>query len=201
MVRSHVQPVDRVPGSVAWLRSVLCGETNAFRKWTADGDWGPHAERRRTSEGYWKRPFSWAKWARQSGTRPRVFCASLADVFDNKAPEGARDDLFRLIRATPELDWLLLTKRPQNIIKMLPPDWGDGYPNVWLGITAEDEEHYRQEIGSSDLLGCRPTIAQGEYRVTKGARVVITNWKEQRNARGPGGPQIGPPPLFRRIRT
>jgi protein gp37 len=116
---------------------------NRFRKWTTDGDWGPHAERRRTSEGYWKQPFSWAKWARQSGTRPRVFCASLADVFDNKAPQGARDDLFCLIRATPELDWLLLTKRPQNIAKMLPADWGDGYPNVWLGITAEDEERYR----------------------------------------------------------
>jgi protein gp37 len=115
---------------------------NRFRKWTADGDWGPHAERRRTSEAYWKQPFSWAKAARESGTRPRVFCASLADVFDNKAPEGARDDLFRLIRATPELDWLLLTKRPQNIVKMLPADWDDGYPNVWLGITAEDQEHY-----------------------------------------------------------
>jgi protein gp37 len=116
---------------------------NAFRKWTADGDWGPHAERRRTSEGYWKQPYRWAKAARESGTQPRVFCASLADVFDNKAPEGARDDLFRLIRETPELDWLLLTKRPQNIIEMLPGDWGDCYPNVWLGITAEDAKHYR----------------------------------------------------------
>jgi hypothetical protein len=56
---------------------------NRFRKWAADGVWGPHAERRRTVEGYWKQPFSWAKWARGSGTRPRVFCASLADVFDN----------------------------------------------------------------------------------------------------------------------
>jgi protein gp37 len=64
-------------------------------------------------------------------------------VFDNQVPQEWRDDLFRLIRATPELDWLLLTKRPQNIIKMLPPDWGDGYPNVWLGITAEDAKHYR----------------------------------------------------------
>jgi protein gp37 len=72
-----------------------------------------------------------------------VFCASLADVFDNKAPKGARDDLFGLIRATPELDWLMLTKRPQNIARMLPVDWGDGYRNVWLGITAEEEEFYR----------------------------------------------------------
>ena len=105
--------------------------------------WGPHGERKPTSEAYWKQPYRWAKAARQSGTRARVFCASLADIFDNKAPEGARPDLFRLIRETPEMDWLLLTKRPQNIARMLPADWGNGYPNVWLGITAEDEEFYR----------------------------------------------------------
>jgi protein gp37 len=72
-----------------------------------------------------------------------VFCASLADVFDNKAPKGSRDNLFRLIRATPELIWQLLTKRPQNIASMLPTDWGKGYPNAWLGTTAEDEKRYR----------------------------------------------------------
>ena len=105
--------------------------------------WGPHGERKPTSEAYWKQPYRWAKAAKQSGTRARVFCASLADIFDNRAPNGSRDDLFRLIRATPELDWLLLTKRPQNIARMLPADWGNGYPNVWLGITAENEEFYR----------------------------------------------------------
>jgi protein gp37 len=72
-----------------------------------------------------------------------VFCASLADVFDNQAPKTWRADLFRLIRETPELDWQLLTKRPQNIARMLPADWGEGYPNVWLGITAEDAERFR----------------------------------------------------------
>jgi protein gp37 len=71
-----------------------------------------------------------------------VFCASLADVFDNQAPKLWRADLFRLIRETPELDWQVLTKRPQNIAKMLPADWGDGYANVWLGTTAEDAEHF-----------------------------------------------------------
>jgi protein gp37 len=104
-------------------------------------EWGPHGKRKRTSEDNWRKPRRWAKDA--NGHRPRVFCASLADVFDNKAPEGARDDLFGLIGETPNLDWLVLTKRPQNIAKMLPADWGDGYPNVWLGITAEDEGHYR----------------------------------------------------------
>lgn len=105
--------------------------------WT---EWGPHGVRKRTSDANWRKPLQWAKQAR--GTRPRVFCASLADVFDNRWPAGARPDLFSLIRKTPELDWLLLTKRPQNISKMLPPDWGDGYRNVWLGTTCEDQERY-----------------------------------------------------------
>jgi protein gp37 len=73
-----------------------------------------------------------------------VFCASLADVFDNQAPSAWREDLFELIRECDLLDWLLLTKRPQNIAKMLPPDWGDGYHNVWLGMTAEDQLHFDQ---------------------------------------------------------
>jgi protein gp37 len=109
--------------------------------------WGPHGQRIRTSEDNWKKPLHWnAKahaFARAQGHQPRVFCASLADVFDNQAPKGSRDDLFRLIRTTLDLDWLLLTKRPQNIERMLPNDWGNGYPNTWLGITAEDDERYR----------------------------------------------------------
>lgn len=102
-------------------------------------NWGAHGIRKRTSETNWRKPLQWAKAAIG---RPRVFCASLADVFDNKAPAGARADLFALIRSTPQLDWLLLTKRPQNIVKMLPEDWGAGYPNVWLGTTCEDQKHY-----------------------------------------------------------
>jgi len=82
----------------------------------------------------------------QHGRRQRVFCASLADVFDNQVDPNWRADLFNLIRACNQLDWQLLTKRPQNIWKMLPSDWGDGYPNVWLGTTAEDASAYRQRV-------------------------------------------------------
>jgi protein gp37 len=64
-----------------------------------------------------------------------VFCASLTDVFDNQADSAWRQDFFASIRECRRLDWLLLTKRSQNIAKMLPSDWGDGYRNVWLGIT------------------------------------------------------------------
>src|SRR5690242_18927228 len=105
-------------------------------------EWGPHGKRVRTSETNWRKPVQWAKRGRDSGARARVFCASLADVFDNKVDRGWRVDLFNLIKETPELDWLLLTKRPENCEKMLPSDWGNGYPNVWLGTTAEDQQHY-----------------------------------------------------------
>ena len=109
--------------------------------------WG-NSPRKRTTADYWKGPRIWNKRAStfvaQHGRRQRVFCASLADVFDNKAEPGWRRDLFALIQDCADLDWLLLTKRPQNIVKMLPADWGDGYPNVWIGTTAEDQERYDQ---------------------------------------------------------
>jgi protein gp37 len=109
--------------------------------------WGNH-ERKRTTADYWKAPSIWNKNADQfelrKGHRQRVFCASLADVFDNKAKQAWRTDLFGLIRETPRLEWLLLTKRPSNIARMLPKDWGGGYPNVWLGMTAEDQPRFDQ---------------------------------------------------------
>lgn len=97
-------------------------------------------ERRRTSEANWREPLKWNKKAREFATRYRVFCASLADVFDNQVPQEWRRDLWALIAATPSLDWLLLTKRPQNIDRMLPHAWNCGWPNVWLGTTVESRD-------------------------------------------------------------
>jgi protein gp37 len=117
-------------------------------------EWGPHGERKRTSVSNWRNPIIWDRKARErqedfeDGTltlrpgRPRVFCSSLADVFDNQVPEQWRTDLFALIDATPNLDWLLLTKRPENIRKMIWR-WNDGLPgNIWLGTTCEDQAAY-----------------------------------------------------------
>jgi len=66
--------------------------------------WGPHGERKRTSEANWKLPLRWAKAA--NGSRPRVFCASLADWLDNQVPQQWRTDLAERIDTTPQLDWL-----------------------------------------------------------------------------------------------
>ena len=100
--------------------------------------WGPHGERKRTSVSYWRQPFRWVEKA--NGRRARVFCASWSDWLDNQVPQQWRLDLAAVIDATPELDWLLLTKRIENYRKLAP--WSQAPRNVWLGITAEDQEHY-----------------------------------------------------------
>ena len=96
-------------------------------------EWGAGKPRVRTSKSNWNKPLKWNRDAAKTGTRPKVFCASLADVFDQDVPEVWRRDLFDLIEKTPNLDWLILTKRPEHIyIHTEFPD------NVWLGTTVED---------------------------------------------------------------
>lgn len=104
----------------------------------------------RLRTGTWHEPKRWQRQAKsflaEHGRRRRVFCASLADVFDNQVPIEWRDDLWTLIRETPDLDWLLLTKRPQNIGKMLPAFWDAVKGHVWLGTTIEDQKRANQNI-------------------------------------------------------
>lgn len=126
---------------------------------------GNFAERRRTSATNWRGPVHWNRKAAGADARRKVFCASLADVFDNQVPDEWRADLWNLIRYTPNLDWLLLTKRPQNIEKMLPPEWADGWPNVWLGTTVENQTEADRRIphllavpARVRFLSCEPLL-------------------------------------------
>src|SRR5262245_42609047 len=106
-----------------------------LRKWAT---WGRGEPRRVTKT--WQDPRRWNRRAERAGIRERVFCASLADVFDAEAPKSARAQLWDLIRETPWLDWQLLTKRPNLIHKTLPRDL-HGAPNLWLGTTVESPEY------------------------------------------------------------
>jgi protein gp37 len=168
--------------------------------------WGPNGTRVITSDTNWKKPLAWDRQAAADGVRPRVFCASLADVFedwqgpifDSKGdrlfwshsrepyqsrwhwiaePQCAggeqpvtmdfiRQRLFELIDATPNLDWLLLTKRPENIERMWPrmkmssKTWdsrvkgpADHRRNLWLGTSVENQEWTEKRI--PELLKCR----------------------------------------------
>lgn len=101
--------------------------------------------RRRTTENYWRGPLQWNARARKEGRRERVFCASLADVWDNQVPREWREDLFELIRATPWLDWLLLSKRIGNAVTMLPAD-ASRWQNVWLGATVANAKEFARDV-------------------------------------------------------
>jgi len=97
--------------------------------------WGAQGTRVRTTEQYWKKPLAWNKKAEKAGVRQRVFCASLADVFEDHPAQREemaqwRTDLFNLISETPWLDWLLLAKRPGNVLAMVPDHWLDQWPSL-----------------------------------------------------------------------
>lgn len=149
--------------------------------------WGDRAERRRTSESYWRQPLKWNKEAEKSGERRRVFCASLADVFEDRPELGEwRGELFKLIQTTPHLDWLLLTKRPEHWEKHLNQamwrfvsandveairfanGWltGSRIPsNIWIGTTVENQEQADKRIpellkipARVRFLSCEPLL-------------------------------------------
>lgn len=125
--------------------------------------WGPQGKRVRTSEHYWSEPLRWNREAAAAGRRARVFCASLADVFEIKTDQPEidewREELFSLIDQTPHLDWLLLTKRPANAGGCLSPHWlklsktpRRRYyklvlpPNLWIGTSVENQEQADKRI-------------------------------------------------------
>lgn len=114
--------------------------------------WGPRGDRKRTRRAYWAQARRWNRAASESGEFWPVFCASLADVFEDR-PELVpwRAELFELIDETPCLTWQLLTKRPENIVRMMPGRWvsspSSKIPdNVWLGTTAEDQRRYEERV-------------------------------------------------------
>lgn len=136
--------------------------------------WGKGAPRRRTSEANWKLPLKWNREAAETGIRPRVFCASLADWLDDEVPVEWLSDLLELIEATQHLDWLLLTKRPENFhVRMMQVvdftekvgvaefayAWlgqkedrvlkavaAEPPPNVWIGTTVENQEQADKRV-------------------------------------------------------
>ncbi len=106
-------------------------------------------ERRRTTAALWRQPAKWDAACDAAGIRQRVFTNSLADFFDNQVPAEWRHDAWAIITGARHLDWMVLTKRPENIAKMLPVmdssapgyrPWNERWPwrNVWLGTTIED---------------------------------------------------------------
>lgn len=106
--------------------------------------WGKDSPRRWFGDKHWREPLKWNAQAEKAGIRRRVFCASMADVFELGISDldGQRANLWALIDSTPMLDWLLLTKRPGNIARMVPSEWlMSARRNVWYGTTVESPDY------------------------------------------------------------
>ena len=107
-------------------------------------EWGKDAARRITSDSYWKQPLKWNRDACRDGVRSRVFCGSWCDVMEYRPElQRWREELYVLIEETQYLDWLLLTKRPQNFRRFLPETWlSNPRRNVW-GMTTVESSVYK----------------------------------------------------------
>ena len=103
--------------------------------------WGAGAPRHRTAESNWRKPIRWDQQAAAKGRVYKVFTSSLSDLFDNEVDARWRAEAWAVIKRTANLRWIVLTKRVPNIKKMLPADWGAGYPNVGLvaSVVTSDE--------------------------------------------------------------
>lgn len=136
--------------------------------------WGPGSSRKEQSDKYWLEPLKWDKVAEQVGIKAKVFCASMADVFESNDYISNPDDvvrwrerLFTLIEMTPHLIWQLLTKRPENITAMIPDRWNyTKFPdNVWIGTSIENQSVANERIphllkipAKVRFLSCEPLL-------------------------------------------
>lgn len=188
-------------------------ESQSKRNTKTLGIWGLNGTRVVAAESMWREPLKWDKKAKETGVRHRVFCASMADVFEDWAgpivdsngvpvskidsrpwtvrvnddePKVTMNDvrkrLIELIYRTPNLDWLLLTKRPENICRMLGPDGAGLYahdrgsvpcpqPNLWLGTSVENQKtaderipHLLRVPAAVRFLSCEPLLGPVSFR-------------------------------------
>ena len=171
MKNSNISWTDHTFNPWIGCSKVSCGCKNCYAEfrmaiWLKRVEWGPHGTRKRTSPDNWLQPERWNAEAKRKGIRYRVFTASLADVFEDRAELLPwRDELHDLIRRTPHLDWLLLTKRPA-----MAAEYYKRHPlpgNVWLGTSVEDQAAAGLRIPilasipvAIRFLSCEPLLAE-----------------------------------------
>lgn len=174
----------------------------AWSKRVGQKVWGPKSDRRFFGEKHWSEPLKWNAEAAATGERRRVFCASMADVFeDREGLDEWRIRLWGLIELTPNLDWLLLTKRPERVERSVP--WTQKWPaNVWIGTTVENQEwaderlpHLKRLPAAVRFISAEPLLGPVDLRPWLGSTLdwVITG--------GESGPKARPssPTWFRNV--
>ena len=154
--------------------------------------WGPQSDRRFFGDKHWAEPLAWNRKAAAEGRRARVFCASMADVFEDRADlREPRSRLWAMVGATDNLDWILLTKRPENAQRLWAQAARDAegadedqsymvwHDNVWLGTTCEDQRRADERI--PHLLAVPASVRFVSYEPALGP-VDFTRWVFDRDA-------------------
>jgi len=103
----------------------------------------------------WSDPAKWQRAAAAAGKTEMVFTCSWSDWFHEDA-DAWRDDAWAVVRACPNLTFQILTKRPSHIADHLPSDWGNGYRNVWLGVSIENDAY----VWRADVLRGVPALTR-----------------------------------------
>ncbi len=120
--------------------------------------WGPTTPRRFFGENHWNEPLRWDAKARADGVRRRVFCASMADICEDRDDlRYWRDRLIQVVQHTRHLDWLFLTKRPENYVPLFGAGFFQANPHVWPGFTAENQEQLEKRVAHVLALPGRGT--------------------------------------------
>jgi protein gp37 len=168
----------------------------AWAKRVGQNVWGGSADRRFFGDKHWAEPLKWDEEAEAIGARHRVFCASMADVFEPRADlDPEREKLWALIQATPSLDWLLLTKRPGSVSRLAP--WRSDWPhNVWLGTTVENQlwadrrlPLLLQHAARRRFLSCEPLLGPidlSKWTKNRAADLHPIDWIIAGGESGPG---------------
>lgn len=170
----------------------------AFDRRTGGDHWGVGKAPRTMSASNWANPLKWQREAERTGIRRKVFCGSMCDWAATEGDGGERARLWDMIQRTPMLDWQLLTKRAGSIANLLPDDWGDGYANVWLGVSVEDRVHgvpridiLRRIPARVRFLSCEPLLDDlGPLDLT-GIGWVIVGGESGPKARPMAGEWVG----------
>lgn len=122
-----------------WIgcRQVGPGCANCYAKSIVE-KYGKRFEEVRRTKSAWTDVVRWNRAAQAAGKQEMVFTCSMSDFFIEDADQW-RPEAWNLIKDTPNLIYQILTKRPELIAGRLPADWGQGYPNVWLGVSVENK--------------------------------------------------------------
>lgn len=172
---TNIEWTDHTFNPWVGCQQISTGCKHCYAEATVDGRfhrgaWGLGGIRQKTKD--WSGPIKWEREAHTSGQRRKVFCASWCDVFEHSTPIAGehldrwRLELWQLIDLCPSLDWQLLTKRPENIMQMVPFWWKREWPaNVWIGTSVEDQHRANERIpgllnipAKVRFLSCEPLL-------------------------------------------